>query len=191
MRGYRHDLLKLLLALTKASLRVKGLYEKLAKFISASTGETEFAGELNALISIHFIEAQLKHVVVEVETRSNQIFAPNAIGRKSCDVLSMHGNKPASQNYKHPKFSKRNLANYIGDDVGPFSTSLQVDGLAAAHVPANVHHACPGYSGTLTEFSDAGLIALDFQPAVPVLGGWHHPLAGAVGRRLPSVQSDR
>jgi hypothetical protein len=25
-----------------------------------------------------------------------------------------------SQNYKHPKFSKRNLPNYIGDDVGPF-----------------------------------------------------------------------
>jgi hypothetical protein len=25
-----------------------------------------------------------------------------------------------SQNYKHPKFSKRNLPNYSGDDVGPF-----------------------------------------------------------------------
>lgn len=25
-----------------------------------------------------------------------------------------------TQNYKHPKFSKRNLPNYIGDDVGPF-----------------------------------------------------------------------
>ena len=25
-----------------------------------------------------------------------------------------------SQNYKHPKFSKRNLPNYTGDDVGPF-----------------------------------------------------------------------
>jgi hypothetical protein len=44
-----------------------------------------------------------------------------------------------SQNYKHPKFSKRNLANYIGDDVGPFSTSLHVDGLAAVHVPAFIN----------------------------------------------------
>ncbi|WP_160143941.1 hypothetical protein [Chryseolinea soli] len=25
-----------------------------------------------------------------------------------------------TENYKHPKFSKRNLANYYGDDVGPF-----------------------------------------------------------------------
>ena len=62
--------------------------------VSASTAETESGSELNGLISIHFIEAQLKHVVVEVEARSNQIFAPNAIGRKSCDVLWMHVNKP-------------------------------------------------------------------------------------------------
>jgi hypothetical protein len=29
-----------------------------------------------------------------------------------------------SQNYKHPKFSKRNLPNYIGDDVGPFYPNI-------------------------------------------------------------------
>ena len=33
-----------------------------------------------------------------------------------------------SQNYKHPRYSKRNLANYIGDDVGPFPTGLHLDG---------------------------------------------------------------
>jgi hypothetical protein len=37
-----------------------------------------------------------------------------------------------SQNYKHPRFSKRNLPNYIGDDVGPFSVSLHVDGVSPA-----------------------------------------------------------
>lgn len=42
-----------------------------------------------------------------------------------------------SQNYTHPKFSKRNLPNYFGDDVGPFSTSLFVDGASPAiNVPA-------------------------------------------------------
>jgi hypothetical protein len=41
-----------------------------------------------------------------------------------------------SQNYKHPKFSKRNLPNYTGDDVGSFPTSLHVDGGAAVLVPA-------------------------------------------------------
>lgn len=41
-----------------------------------------------------------------------------------------------SQNYKHPKFSKRNLPNYTGDDVGPFTTPLHVDGGAAVSVPA-------------------------------------------------------
>ena len=41
-----------------------------------------------------------------------------------------------SQNYKHPKFSKRNLPNYTGDDVGPFATSLHVDGGPAVVAPA-------------------------------------------------------
>ena len=42
-----------------------------------------------------------------------------------------------SENYKHPKFSKRHLPNYIGDDVGPFSTALHVDGAPAkTEVPA-------------------------------------------------------
>lgn len=41
-----------------------------------------------------------------------------------------------SQNYKHPKFHKRNLPGYIGDDVGPFTQSLHVDGGSAVDVPA-------------------------------------------------------
>ncbi len=41
-----------------------------------------------------------------------------------------------SQNYKHPKFSKRNLPNYTGDDVGPFNVALKVDGGSAQNVPA-------------------------------------------------------
>ena len=41
-----------------------------------------------------------------------------------------------SENYKHPKYSKRNLPGYIGDDVGPFATSLHVDGGGAVTVPA-------------------------------------------------------
>jgi len=39
-----------------------------------------------------------------------------------------------SQNYKHPKFSKRNLPNYIGDDVGPFYPN--VGGTLNGTVPA-------------------------------------------------------
>jgi len=41
-----------------------------------------------------------------------------------------------SQNYKHPRFHKRHLPGYIGDDVGPFTQSLKVDGGAAVEVPA-------------------------------------------------------
>lgn len=42
-----------------------------------------------------------------------------------------------SQNYKHPRYSKRNLTNYIGDDVGPFATPLHVDSSSrATDVPA-------------------------------------------------------
>lgn len=42
-----------------------------------------------------------------------------------------------SQNYKHPRYSKRNLPNYTGDDVGPIPTSLHVDGAVLAQtVPA-------------------------------------------------------
>lgn len=41
-----------------------------------------------------------------------------------------------SQNYKHPKFSKRNLPNYIGDDVGPFYPSVggTLNGLLPAYI---------------------------------------------------------
>ncbi len=42
-----------------------------------------------------------------------------------------------SQNYKHPKFSKRNLPNYIGDDVGPFYPN--VGGSLTGHVPAYIN----------------------------------------------------
>jgi len=41
-----------------------------------------------------------------------------------------------SQNYKHPRFHKRHLPGYIGDDVGPFTQSLHVDGGPAVDVPA-------------------------------------------------------
>lgn len=42
-----------------------------------------------------------------------------------------------SQNYKHPKFSKRNLPNYIGDDVGPFYPV--VGGVLNGSVPAYIN----------------------------------------------------
>jgi hypothetical protein len=38
--------------------------------------------------------------------------------------------------YTHPLFSKRNIIGYTGDPVGPFPMTLNVDGLATAHVPA-------------------------------------------------------
>ncbi|NTV24712.1 MAG: hypothetical protein HGB01_00700 [Chlorobiaceae bacterium] len=41
-----------------------------------------------------------------------------------------------SENYKHPRFSKRHLPGYIGDDVGPFTQALHVDGGPAQNVPA-------------------------------------------------------
>ena len=41
-----------------------------------------------------------------------------------------------SENYKHPKYSKRNLPGYIGDDVGAFPTALQVDNGPTVTVPA-------------------------------------------------------
>ena len=41
-----------------------------------------------------------------------------------------------SQNYKHPKFSKRNLPNYIGDDVGPFypNVGATLNGTVPAYI---------------------------------------------------------
>jgi hypothetical protein len=44
-----------------------------------------------------------------------------------------------TQNYKHPKFHMRNTPGYIGDDVGPFTTGLKVDGGAKIDVPAYVN----------------------------------------------------
>ncbi|KPJ96201.1 MAG: hypothetical protein AMJ53_01265, partial [Gammaproteobacteria bacterium SG8_11] len=45
-----------------------------------------------------------------------------------------------SQNYKHPKFHKRHLPGYIGDDVGPFTTALHVNGAPTAEdVPAYIN----------------------------------------------------
>lgn len=43
-----------------------------------------------------------------------------------------------SQNYKHPKFSKRNLANYIGDDVGPFYTNPDTNVLVGGTLNGDV-----------------------------------------------------
>ncbi len=42
-----------------------------------------------------------------------------------------------SQNYKHPKFSKRNLSNYTGDDVGPFYPAA--GGTLNGSVPAYIN----------------------------------------------------
>jgi hypothetical protein len=42
-----------------------------------------------------------------------------------------------SQNYKHPKFSKRNLPNYTGDDVGPFYPN--VGGVLNGTTPAYIN----------------------------------------------------
>ncbi len=41
-----------------------------------------------------------------------------------------------SQSYKHPKFSKRNLPNYIGDDVGPFypNAGANLNGTIPAYI---------------------------------------------------------
>jgi hypothetical protein len=44
-----------------------------------------------------------------------------------------------TQSYRHPKFSKRNIPFYNGDLVGPFPTSLKVDGGAAQTVPAYIN----------------------------------------------------
>jgi len=44
-----------------------------------------------------------------------------------------------SQNYKHPRFHKRNLPGYIGDDVGPFTQLLHVDGGPAVDKPAYIN----------------------------------------------------
>jgi hypothetical protein len=41
-----------------------------------------------------------------------------------------------TESYLHPKFSKRYLDNYNGDQVGPFPTSLQVDSGPVVSVPA-------------------------------------------------------
>ena len=43
--------------------------------------------------------------------------------------------------------------------------------LAHGDASANVHDACPGYSGTLADFADAGLIDVEVQPALSE-GGW-------------------
>lgn len=44
-----------------------------------------------------------------------------------------------TQNYLHPKFSKRFIPFYNGDLVGPHTTSLKVDGAAAQPVPAYIN----------------------------------------------------
>jgi hypothetical protein len=44
-----------------------------------------------------------------------------------------------SENYKHPRFHKRHLPGYVGDDVGPFTTGLKVDGGPKVDVPAYIN----------------------------------------------------
>ncbi|MEI6411129.1 MAG: hypothetical protein WCR52_17205 [Bacteroidota bacterium] len=41
-----------------------------------------------------------------------------------------------TETYLHPKFSKRNLPGYNGDQVGPFNHTLTVDGVSTPNVPA-------------------------------------------------------
>lgn len=43
--------------------------------------------------------------------------------------------------------------------------------LSSGNASGNVHHDCDGYTGTLHEFSDAGLINVEFQPDA-LEGGW-------------------
>src|SRR5262245_39662221 len=43
--------------------------------------------------------------------------------------------------------------------------------LAHGDASGNTHDACPGYTGTIADFSDAGLIDIELQPALSE-GGW-------------------
>jgi hypothetical protein len=53
----------------------------------------------------------------------------------------------------------------------PSGAGTLVQGQASTATPANTPHGCPGYTGTLAEFSDAGIITAEFQPAASE-GGW-------------------
>lgn len=60
-----------------------------------------------------------------------------------------------NQTYLHPKFSKRFLPNYNGDLVGPFATSLHVDGGPLQSVPAYINiQAEVFFDGVDWEFSN-------------------------------------
>ncbi|XVJ66798.1 MAG: hypothetical protein HEQ40_11780 [Lacibacter sp.] len=60
-----------------------------------------------------------------------------------------------NEQYRHPKFSKRNIPFYNGDYTGPFNTSLKVDGGAAVLVPAYINIQAEVYlDGIDWEFSN-------------------------------------
>jgi hypothetical protein len=60
-----------------------------------------------------------------------------------------------NQQYRHPKFSKRNIPFYSGDVTGPFNTSLNVDGGGAVTVPAYTNIQAEVYlDGVDWEFSN-------------------------------------
>lgn len=69
------------------------------------------------------------------------------VQRRAADPVVQHYTirfrKPGSsvwqfvtETYLHPKFSKRNLPGYNGDQVGPFNQTLTVDGVSTPNVPA-------------------------------------------------------
>lgn len=60
-----------------------------------------------------------------------------------------------NQQYRHPKFSKRNNPFYSGDVTGPFNTSLNVDGAGAVIAPAYINIQAEVYvDGVDWEFSN-------------------------------------
>lgn len=60
-----------------------------------------------------------------------------------------------NQQYRHPKFSKRNIPFYSGDVTGPFNTSLNVDGSGVVTVPAYINIQAEVYlDGVDWEFSN-------------------------------------
>ncbi len=67
------------------------------------------------------------------------------------------------------------LALQVNVPVPPLGdTPAGASSLAQGNAAGNVHPACTGYSGTLDDFIDAGLIDVEFQPAASE-GGWIKP----------------
>ena len=60
-----------------------------------------------------------------------------------------------TQQYRHPKFSKRHIPFYSGDITGPFPTSLKVDGAPLQPVPAYINIQAEVYQDAVDwEFSN-------------------------------------